>query len=39
MSNAPLTASIGTLGNGLFSSAAPPDGLGQPTQKSALPKR
>src|ERR1044071_5156415 len=39
MSNPPLTARTGTSGRGPGPSAAPPDGLGQPTQKSALPNR
>ena len=39
MSKPPLTASTGTFGSGPAPSVAPPDGLGQPRQKSALPKR
>src|SRR5262245_8556423 len=39
MSKPPLIASMGTSGNGPVASAAPPAGLGQPTQKSALPNR
>src|SRR5436305_15220263 len=39
MSKPPLTASTGTFGSAPDVSAAPPDGLGQPMQKSALPSR
>src|SRR6266516_6544417 len=39
MSKPPLTASIGTSGSGPAPSGAPPAGLGQFRQKSALPKR
>ena len=39
MSKPPLTASTGTFGSGPAPSGAPPAGLGQPRQKSALPKR
>jgi len=39
MSKPPLTASMGTSGSGPVASDAPPAGLGQPTQKSAFPKR
>src|SRR6266550_1408330 len=39
MSKPPLTASTGTFGRGPGASAAPPAGLGQPRQKSALPNR
>ena len=39
MSKPPLIASIGTSGSGPAPSAAPPAGLGQSRQKSALPKR
>src|SRR5258707_1159658 len=39
MSKPPLIASIGTLGSGPAPSVAPPAGLGQPRQKSALPNR
>src|SRR5690349_16286707 len=37
MSKPPLTASTGTSGSGPAPSVAPPEGLGQPRQKSALP--
>src|SRR6266849_1812707 len=36
-SKPPLTASMGTFGRGPAPSVAPPDGLGQARQKSALP--
>src|SRR5712691_2880784 len=36
-SKPPLKASTGTFGSGPVASEAPPDGLGQPRQKSALP--
>ncbi len=39
MSKPPLTASMGTFGSGPAPSVAPPAGLGQSRQKSALPNR